>query len=170
MLCLSRKTDYALIALGHMAERPGRIVSAREIAAAYELPLGLLMNILKTLHQQEILNSTRGVKGGYNLKSDLAGVSLFDLIRMLEGKVVPGCDHDHDPDGRHSKLRGSVQAPIQAVHYKLMQFLHDVAVADLVLPGRRIDVPIEVLKAAKVPAMPLAASGWRDVSREFVEI
>jgi Rrf2 family protein len=170
MLCLSKKTDYALIALGHMAERSGRIVSAREIAGAYQLPLGLLMNILKTLHRNQLLQSTRGVKGGYNLRSNLVGVSLYDLIRMLEGKVEPGCDHDHAPGGRHSNVRGSVQAPVQAVHYKMMQFLHDVALADLILPGRRIDVPIEVLKAAKAPAKPLVASGWRDATRDFVEI
>jgi iron-sulfur cluster assembly protein len=49
MLCLTRKTDYALIALGYLAERQDRVVAAREISRAFELPEALLMNILKRL-------------------------------------------------------------------------------------------------------------------------
>jgi Rrf2 family protein len=149
MLCLSRKTDYALIALGFLAERQDEVVSARDIASAYDLPAPLLMNILKTLGKHGILSSVRGVSGGYRIRADLEAVSLHELIRILEGKVEPGCDHDHEPDGPRSRRRGSVQAPIQALHYKLMQFLHDVALADLVMPGRRIDVPAESLRRSR---------------------
>ena len=107
MLCLSRKTDYALIALGYLAERQEQIVSAREVAVAYSLPQALLMNILKRLQQHRIVVSTRGMKGGYRIGTDLDAVSLHELIRILEGKVEPGCDHDHDPDGPIAVRRGS---------------------------------------------------------------
>jgi Rrf2 family protein len=149
MLCLTRKTDYALIALGHLAQRQDEIVSAREMAAAYDLPPALLMNILKTLQKNGVLSSVRGVSGGYQILTDLQRVSLFDLIRILEGKVEPGCDHDHEPGGPRSQRRGAVQAPIQALHFKLMQFLHDVSLADLVMPGRRIDVPAQMLQGSR---------------------
>ena len=39
MLTLTRKTDYALIALSHLANNQGRVVSAREVAAKYRVPL-----------------------------------------------------------------------------------------------------------------------------------
>jgi Rrf2 family protein len=146
MLCLSRKTDYALIALGHLAERPGRVVSANEIASTHQLSKALMMNILKTLQKHRIVNSTRGTLGGYTIGSDLGALSLHELIRVLEGKVEPGCHHEDEPGGPMSVRSGSAQAPIQALHYKLMQFLHDVTIADLVLPGRRIDVPAEALR------------------------
>jgi Rrf2 family protein len=149
MLCLTRKTDYALIALSHLCERPGSIVSAREIAAAYDLPGALLMNILKTLQKRGILESIRGVRGGYRLVADLGRVSLYRFIESLEGKVEPGCDHEGEPSLASEQKRGSVPAPIQALHFKLMQFLHDVAVADLVLPGRRIDVPAQSLRTVR---------------------
>jgi len=141
MLCLSRKTEYALLALGYLAERPGQIVGAQDLAEAYALPTALLMNILKTLQQHQLLVSRRGMRGGYQVGADLERVSLHDLIRMLEGKVEAGCDHERG--------RGSAEAPIAALHFKMMQFLHDVSLADLVLPGRRIDVPVEVLRTAK---------------------
>ncbi len=149
MLCLSRKTDYALIALGYLAERPGEIVSARDIAGIYDLPGALLMNILKTLQRHGIVASTRGIHGGYRLGGRTENVSLHELIRILEGKVEPGCDHDSEPQGPRAVKRGSVHAPIQALHFKLMAFLHEVSLADLVMPGRRIDVPAEVLRRAR---------------------
>src|SRR2546423_4209875 len=64
MLSLNRKTDYALVALAYMADRPGQWSSAREIAGSAEVPLALLMNVLKTLHQGRVIRSTRGVRGG----------------------------------------------------------------------------------------------------------
>ena len=59
MLRLSRKADYALISLGYLAEHQTHVVSAREIAERCELPLPLLMNILKVLHQRGVLRSVR---------------------------------------------------------------------------------------------------------------
>src|SRR5689334_12330008 len=85
MLCLSKKTEYALIALGYLAERPTEIVSAREIAGRFELPLPLLMNILKGLNRRGLLDSTRGIRGGYRLGRELAEASLHDLIQIVDG-------------------------------------------------------------------------------------
>src|SRR5436309_8700346 len=90
MLSLSKRTDYALIALAYLAAHSGRVASAREIAQAYDLPLALLMQILKVLHQQGIVQSTRGTKGGYTLHADLDSLSLHDLIGVLEADRPPG--------------------------------------------------------------------------------
>jgi Rrf2 family protein len=141
---ICKRTDYALIALAHMAERPGRVCSAREIAQAYRLPLALLMKILKTLHHGGIVDSSRGVKGGYLIKADLAAISLFDLNRMIESG-----------DGRMGQGRIATEtfaprtwpaaAPLQALHWGWLRFLQGMKVSELVTPGRRIDVPLEVL-------------------------
>jgi len=144
MLRLSKKADYALISLGYLAEHADQVVSAREIAERCQLPLPLLMNILKVLHQRGILRSTRGASGGYRLASDLSKLSLFELNELIErvenGPVEP------------SQKRLALHGPAQALQYRLIRFMKDVSVADLVLPGRRIDVPLErvgVLKSIK---------------------
>ncbi|MGD0463326.1 MAG: Rrf2 family transcriptional regulator [Tepidisphaeraceae bacterium] len=159
MLSLSRKADYALVALGHLAERPEFVVSARDVALAYGLPQALLMNILKRLQKHGIVVSTRGIRGGYRIGADLDAVSLHELIRILQDDVEPGCDHECEPDGPIGSAGGSAQAPIQALHYKLTRFLHDVSLADLVLPGRRIDVPAEMLRRTKREANPGHGAG-----------
>src|SRR5688500_18092438 len=79
MLSLNRKTDYALVALADMADRPQEWASARDIAERSDVPPALLMNVLKTLHGGGILRSTRGVRGGYRIAADLERLSLFDL-------------------------------------------------------------------------------------------
>jgi Rrf2 family protein len=134
MLRLSKKADYALISLGYLAEHAGRVVSAREIAERCQLPLPLLMNILKAMHQRGLLRSVRGAMGGYQLAADLNQLSLLEL-----GNIV---QPDEPADGPGEK-RLALHGPAQALQYRLIRFMRDVSVADLVLPGRRIDVPWE---------------------------
>jgi Rrf2 family protein len=152
MLCMSKKTEYALAALGHLAEQPGRVASAREIAAAQALPAPLLINILKNLQGHGLLRSTRGVKGGYQVAQDLATVSLHELIAIVEceGHSADGdcgcLEHAQDAARDRGRNRqSSPHGPVQALQFKLVRFLREVRVADLVLPGRRIDVPVERL-------------------------
>jgi Rrf2 family protein len=155
MLSLSKKTDYALIALAYLAERSGRTASAREIAEVRSLPAALLMNIMKELQQQGMVRSLRGTKGGYQLAVDPHAVSLHELILALEGPVrliecaaeSGGCEHETLADADDCRVSGrcAVQAPLQALHYKLVRFLQDVKLADIILPGRRIDVPVEMV-------------------------
>jgi Rrf2 family protein len=153
MLCMSKKTQYALVALGHLAEQPGRIASAREIARAYSLPAALLINILKNLQSHGLLRSTRGVKGGYQVTADLGALSLHELVAVVDcagdsGEGDCGCQealHDVTQDLEKNRV-ASPHGPVQALQFKLVRFLKEVRVADLVFPGRRIDVPVERLR------------------------
>jgi len=137
MLRLSKKADYALISLGYLAEHSEHVVSAREIAERCRLPLPLLMNILKVLHQRGILKSSRGASGGYRIASDLSRLSLLELSGILENAEGDGSGEMMD------KKRFALHGPAQALQYRIVRFMRDVTVADLVVPGRRIDVPLE---------------------------
>jgi len=137
MLSLTKKTDYALIAICHLAERNGAVVSAREIAAAYTLPTALVMNVLKTLHHKGVLTSRRGTKGGYSLAVDLADISLLELIECLEGPVhltqcttTEGCADSPGPCRIAEKC--PIRGPITALHDAVLGFLKDMKLADIV--------------------------------------
>ena len=87
MLTLTRKTDYALIALSHLAANQGRIVSAREIAGKYRVPLALLMNLLKLCAAAGLVESVRGARGGYRLGKPPEKITLVELVEAIEGPL-----------------------------------------------------------------------------------
>ena len=85
MLKISRLTDYGLLAAVYLARKAGEVVSAREVAAFYHLPLPMITKVLKTLHQGGVIGSHRGVGGGYSFDDDAELVTLGQLLDALEG-------------------------------------------------------------------------------------
>lgn len=142
MLTLTRKTDYALIALCHMANEPNGCSSAREIASRYNMPLPLLMNILKLLTQKGLAKSSRGPRGGYSLALAADKITLNDVIRAVEGPIqlVHCLDRREEPEGNSDTECGCelvsccpVRSPIHRIHDRLAEFLDGVSLADLAL-------------------------------------
>ncbi len=87
MLKISKKTEYALMAIKFMASLgPEKKTSAREICQYFNIPFDPTAKVLQILHHHEIVVSTQGVKGGYILAKPLDQVSYFDLHHMIEGK------------------------------------------------------------------------------------
>jgi len=85
MLKISKLTDYGLLATVYLARNHGEVASAREIAEFYHLPVPMITKVLKTLHQSEVIDSQRGVGGGYSFHGDPESVTLGQLIEVLEG-------------------------------------------------------------------------------------
>src|SRR4029078_2532312 len=89
MLRLSKKADYALIAMKHLALRGDRgSSSAREIAALYDIPLELMAKVLQRLVRRGLLASQQGTRGGYQLARVPTLISVADVIQAIEGPVA----------------------------------------------------------------------------------
>lgn len=129
MIRFGKTTDYALLALMHLVGTVSGVASARQIASSVNIPLPLLSKILKCLHHNGLLDSTRGSRGGYRIRVDLREVSIEHLMHMLRG----GSAVHHRPS----------EPPLQALHSKIVRSLGQIKLSDLVIPGRRIDVPVE---------------------------
>ena len=85
MLKISRLTDYGLLASVYLARNHGQVVSAREIAEFYHLPVPMITKVLKALHHGGLVGSHRGAGGGYSFDGDSELVTLGQLIDVLEG-------------------------------------------------------------------------------------
>ncbi len=137
MLNLTRKTDYALVALAYLARRraeDAQPVSAKQIAQRFGLPRPLLMNILKELVQANVLSSTRGVHGGYELAAEPARVSLLEIVTAMEGPVkLAQCVDGLPIVGQGCSLSEDcpIQGPIRSLHRRLNLFLAEVTLKDL---------------------------------------
>ena len=139
MLAITRKTDYAFIALTHLAQEPDGCTSAREIAERYGIPLPLLMNILKLLTHEGLANSSRGPRGGYSLAMAAGEITLYDVVRAVEGPIhLVQCTESREGESADENkldcdLIGCcpVRSPIQRIHERLVAFLEETTLADL---------------------------------------
>ena len=88
MLRITKQTDYGIMLLAHLAALPpGRIVSARDAADGTGISLPMVSKILKNLARSNIVESHRGVGGGYSLTGPPQGTTLAGVIRALEGPI-----------------------------------------------------------------------------------
>lgn len=139
MFALTKKTEYALIAVSYLARRPHEVSSAREIACATRVGLPILTNILKTLAGAGIVVSERGANGGYALARRPDAVSLHELIHAVEGpfQFVQCVGVEGDEPHEHCEHEGwcSIRGPAMRVHERLRTFLEKVTLAELVSEG-----------------------------------
>lgn len=86
---LSMKAKYALKALIHMAQTDRPMLPSKQIAEAADIPQKFLDNILQELRQNGIVDSKRGIFGGYFLAKDARDIFLGDIIRIIDGPLAP---------------------------------------------------------------------------------
>lgn len=158
MLALTKRTEYALIALCHLAREGSHVTSARDIAERHNVRLPLLMNVLKSLNQNGLLSSSRGSHGGYKLARAASAISLVDVLTAVEGPArLVSCAGPADAESRACELLGScpVRAPILRVHQELEAFLARVTIHSLALDPRYGMVPDQDVRHG----LPVLAAG-----------
>lgn len=136
MLALTKKTDYALIALSELARRTDSVLSAREISEQYGVPLALLTNILKGLNRAGIVKSERGAYGGYRLAKPAKTVNLHELISAIEGPFtfVRCVNAEVDVHQQNCELEPlcPIRMPAHRIRDRLARLLEGITLAELV--------------------------------------
>ncbi|MBU3714896.1 MAG: Rrf2 family transcriptional regulator [Ferruginibacter sp.] len=86
---LSKKTQYALKALGYLAAHYGEgPILISEISSKKKIPIKFLESILLELKQGGILDSKKGKGGGYFLRNHPKKTTLATAIRMVGGPIA----------------------------------------------------------------------------------
>lgn len=135
MFALTRKTDYAIIALSHMARNPDCVCTAREISKRFHVPTALLMNVLKVLGQGEMIRSIRGARGGYVLAQPAIQITLANIIAAVEGPIrFVQCTGDQAHPDAVCDLHEvcPVKVPVHRIHDRLNDFLSRITLAEIV--------------------------------------
>lgn len=107
MLRISKKADYAVFLLGCIARQgaypggsaPDAVVSAQEIAKLASLNKSVVANLLKEFSRAGILESVRGLKGGYRLVRAPHDIDLGQILEVIEGpfQLVDCVTAGHQP-------------------------------------------------------------------------
>lgn len=88
-LQISRKVDYALRALIHLASQGGdRGCTLSEIAAQVSVSPQFLAKIVEQLAHRGLVRSRRGPHGGYAIGRPLGRVSMYDVMEAVEGPIA----------------------------------------------------------------------------------
>ena len=91
MLRINRELEYAVITMKALAETD-RVVSSRELASRYEIPLDLLRKVLQRLAQAGLVGVVQGARGGYYMIRGLEDISMGELAEAVIGKLgVASC-------------------------------------------------------------------------------
>jgi len=91
VLTITTKSPYAVRALTELARRgEGEPVPIGEIAKARDIPVQFLEGLFATLRRAGILQSQRGVKGGYLFARPPAEVTVLEVTELLDGELGSG--------------------------------------------------------------------------------
>jgi Rrf2 family protein len=145
MLRLSKKADYALMAMKHLAVKSDAAsISAREIAEEYCIPIELMAKVLQRLVQRGLLSSHQGTRGGYQLAKPTTSISVADVIQAIDGPLtVTACSTDDEDCDQFAKC--NIRDPLWRIKDRILASLATVSLAEIAS-----DVP------AEEPAMPIA--------------
>ncbi|SHK93925.1 RrF2 family transcriptional regulator [Desulforamulus aeronauticus] len=85
---LNQATDYAFRAVYYLSGLPkGQLVEAKLIAETEKIPLRFLLKILRSLAAAGIVESYRGVSGGYTLAKEPREITMKDVVEAVEGPI-----------------------------------------------------------------------------------
>ncbi|MGB0134139.1 SUF system Fe-S cluster assembly regulator [Dokdonella sp.] len=146
MLRVSKLTDYATVVMTCLAlSESDEILSAQQLAERAHLEVPTVSKLLKQLAHAGLVESKRGVNGGYRLARVPRSISVADIVTAMEGPIgmTECCAHSgschHEP---HCGVRVNWQRISQAIRVAL----EGVTLADMIsVPSRRpIGIPVNV--------------------------
>ena len=143
MLKISRLTDYGLLASVYLARKEGEVVSAREIAEFYHLPVPMITKVLKALNHGGIIRSQRGVAGGYFFDGDAEVVTLGQLLDVLEGPWdLVECESVDDHGHAVCSIRVACPSRrfMSGINHAIKNSFEQVTLGDLVRGGMPVPV------------------------------
>jgi Rrf2 family protein len=131
MFKLSKKADYGLIAMKHLAlHRQQHACSANEIAEEYGISATLMAKVLQKLARQNLVAAKHGSSGGYQIAKEPHLISALDVISAIDGPVlIISCVTSHGTCDATEKC--SVREPLRRVNESILSVLNTVTISQM---------------------------------------
>ena len=155
---ISRKTDYALRILSMLVENGNELLSVRVAAEEVDVPYSFARSIQHGLVRAGIIESLRGVRGGMRLKVDPAEITIYEIIKAVQGSfAINDCTA---PDGSCARMSSCCFHPLWlGVEALVGDYLSSVTLEDIVTWKRfpavdeRFTDPKAFLSYAECPSL-----------------
>ena len=130
MLRISKLTDYGTVILASLALEPGRLWTASEVSERTRIGLPTVSKLLKKLQRANLVVSTRGSHGGYQLARPASEITAAHILDALEGQfAITECSGQHSTCGLESNCQ--VGHAWQRVNGAIRRALTDISLAQL---------------------------------------
>jgi FeS assembly SUF system regulator len=134
MLRVSKLSDYATVLLGHLAAAPERVRPAADLAEAARLELPTVSKVLKLLGSAGLVESYRGVSGGYRLARPPEQISVAQIVEAIDGPIgITECAV-HAGQCSH-EVHCGVRGPWQRISQVVVRSLREMSLAQMVAPA-----------------------------------
>ena len=128
MLNITKKIEYALIAIRHM-NNSKELCSSRDISSQYNIPHEIMAKTLQQLSKIGYLHAIKGSNGGYYVDKTINKVKLIDFIENIEGPFgIVQCSTNNNCD-----LIGlcNIKSPIDKINLNLRKALSEIKLNDV---------------------------------------
>ena len=146
MFKLNRMTDYAILVLGVLAHRQGDILTTAQLAELTGLNQPTVAKVAKTLVAAAMLDTQRGVHGGYRLARQASIISLVQIVEAMEGPIVVNGCVDRAQDPRLANNCCLVMQNWNRVNLAVRNALDDVSLEDLIDTAQLL-APVDQVQA-----------------------
>jgi Rrf2 family protein len=131
MLRISKKTEYAIIALVDMALNGHEfLVTAKHLSDRYNIPRELMGKVLQRLAKSRLIDSQQGVKGGYRLLIPLKDININKVIQSVDGPIqLVDCAHDENGNCVQQDFC-NIKNPMEFIQRELTHFFNNITLQD----------------------------------------
>ena len=151
MLTLTRKADYALVAMADVARQDPTVVSTRDMASRLRMPLPILQIIMTRLARLGLVTSSRGPRGGFRLSRPPTRITVAQIIEAVEGpfRLTICCRPELGGQEAECDIEDvcPIRNPVRKVHMLVEGCLSGVTLAELVCD--QIQPPLGLVKTRK---------------------
>ena len=150
MLKLTKKADYGLMAMKHLAEHADKgSCSAKDVAEAYGIPQEALAKILQRLVKARLLQSQHGINGGYTLVRDPKTISAFEVIQAIDGPLfITSCITVRGECDQSDRC--TIREPLRKVNQSIEEVLQSIMISEMKDGLEVIEVKKEAKKAVEL--------------------
>ena len=133
MLKLSKKVEYGLIAMRHIATMNNQISTVKEISDRYNIPSDVLAKVMQKMTRGKLIVSHQGAMGGYSLARSANDISVMDVIGVVEGTQVSIAQcFAEAPESCSIFANCTIKNPLGKIQHNLVHVFASMKVSEIV--------------------------------------